>query len=82
MQKNLDTHKKDEEGYKRQFFAFKKKILDFMYKSLDSSKPFSSVHEAKEVECNGTSHEQQEEEPHDLRRRGKDLKNEEVEEQQ
>jgi hypothetical protein len=42
MQKNLATHMSDEEGYRRHLSTFKKAFLDFMYRSLDNSKPFTS----------------------------------------
>jgi hypothetical protein len=47
--------------------------------SPNSSKPCILGHEAEEVECSGTMHEQKEEEPHDFKGK-RDPQNEKVEE--
>jgi hypothetical protein len=59
MYKNFITHKKDKFKYKRHFFAFKKAVPNFMYKNSNSLELFNPIHEAKEVKCSGTAHEQQ-----------------------
>jgi hypothetical protein len=63
MQKNLATHMRDEEGYKRHLSTFKKTFLDFMYRCLNNSKPFRPAKEVGEVKYSGTTQEKQEEEP-------------------
>jgi hypothetical protein len=63
MQKNLATHMRDEEGYKRHLSTFKKTFLDFMYRSPNNSKPFSPTKEEGEVKYNGSTQEKQEEKP-------------------
>ncbi len=49
MQKNLFTHMRDEEGYKKYLYAFKKTFSNVMYKNVNNSHPFNPVEEAKEV---------------------------------
>ncbi len=63
----MATHRKDEDGYKRHMYAFKKAFLDFMYKSLNSLEPSSPTYEVKKVGCSGVAHEEHEKEPQDLR---------------
>jgi hypothetical protein len=40
---------RNEEGYKRYLYAFKKTFPGFMYRNIDSSQPFNPVEEVKEV---------------------------------
>ncbi len=53
------------------FVYLKNAFPNFLYRNLDSLKPSSLVHEAKETKCNGITHEQ-EEEPHDFIGGGQD----------
>jgi hypothetical protein len=63
MQKNLTTHMRYEEGYKKHLFTFKKAFLDFMYRSPNNSKPFSPSKEVGEVKYSGVTQKKQEKEP-------------------
>jgi len=53
MEKNLVAPMRDVEGYKGYLLASKKTFLDFIYRILNSSKPFNPTKEIKEVEYNG-----------------------------
>jgi hypothetical protein len=57
MQKNLAAHKKDEERYRRYLSTFKKTFPNFIYRSLDSSKPYNPTKEARKVEYIGATQE-------------------------
>jgi hypothetical protein len=54
---------RDEKGYKKHLFTFKKTFPDFMYRSPDNSKPFSPIKEVGEVKYSGVRQEKQEEKP-------------------
>jgi hypothetical protein len=58
MIKNLATHKKDEDRYRRHLSMFKNALSNFMYKDPYSLEPFNQVHEAKEeAQCSGIAQE-------------------------
>ncbi len=61
--KHLAAHMRDEKGYKKHLFTFKKTFPDFMYRSPDNSKPFSPIKEVGEVKYSGVRQEKQEEKP-------------------
>ncbi len=51
LQKNLATHKRTKEGYRKYLLAFKKAFLDFIYKS--PNKAIQSIEEVGETKCSG-----------------------------
>jgi hypothetical protein len=53
MEKKLVAPMRDVEGYKGYLLASKKTFLDFIYRILNSSKPFNPTKEIKEAEYNG-----------------------------
>jgi hypothetical protein len=63
MQKNLTTHRKDEEAYRRQLSAFKKAFPIFIYCNPNNSKPSSPIQELEDVECIGVIKEKHEKKP-------------------
>ncbi len=63
MQKHLAAHMRDEKGYRKHLFTFKKTFPDFMYRSPDNSKPFNPIKEVGEVKYSGVRQEKQEEKP-------------------
>ncbi len=53
MEKKLVAPMRDVEGYKGYLSTFKKTFLDFIYKVLNSSKPFNPTKEIRKAEYNG-----------------------------
>ncbi len=63
MKKNSVAHRRDEATYRRHLFAFKKVILDFIYRSLDSMTLFNPIWKVEEVEHSGPVKDTQQEKP-------------------
>lgn len=66
--------------YKVYVWAFKKSLLDLMYRSLNSLYPFNLVKKLEEVESNGALQDKHGKEPQNFKKGGQNHQNEKVEE--